>query len=205
MTSSPEKTINHYFVKHPKSKPRLGIIYTYLKGKTFKFITSSGVFSKTRIDPGTRLLIEVMVLPPKGYVLDLGCGYGPVGIAAAAFNPNIHVIMVDVNKRAVKLARENARRNLVSNVEVKQGFLYKPVENMKFQAILSNPPVSAGMKIVEPIITQAKNHLLKNGTLQLVVRSEVGGKQISKLMEETFGNIKVLARKSGYRVLISKS
>ena len=95
--------------------------------------------SRTRIDPGTRLLIEFMTLPERGSVLDVGCGYGPVGIAAATFNPNLKVVMTDVNERAVWLAKENAKRNALQNVEVKQGFLYEPVGDMRFEIILSNP------------------------------------------------------------------
>jgi len=196
---------NHYFVKHPKSKPDLGIIRTYFRGRLFEFVTSSGVFSRTRIDLGTRLLIESMILPEKGNVLDVGCGYGPVGIAAAVFNSNLHVFMTDVNERAVRLAEENAKRNAVQNVEVRCGFLYEPVREMKFETILSNPPITAGMKVVVPLITQAPEQLVEGGLLQVVVRSKISGKRLAKIMNEAFGNVDVLARRSGYRVLVSKS
>lgn len=195
----------HYFTEKPKSKPNLGIIKTYLRDRLFEFVTASGVFSKTRIDLGTRLLIESMILPEKGYVLDLGCGYGPVGIAAAVFNPNLHIIMTDLNERALRLAKENAKRNRAENVEIRKGFLYEPVKDMKFETILSNPPTTAGMKIVLPIITQAPQHLAKDGLLQLVVRSKISGKRLTTTIEETFGNIKIQARKSGYRVLTAKN
>jgi len=196
---------NHYFVKRPKSKPDLGILRTYFRGRLFEFVTASGVFSKTRIDPGTRLLIEFMTLPERGSVLDVGCGYGPVGIAAATFNPNLRVVMTDVNERAVWLAKENAKRNALQNVEVKQGLLYEPVGDMRFEAILSNPPITAGMKIVEPLITEAPEHLVKDGLLQVVVRSKIGGKRLTSLMNRAFGNVDILARKGGYRILLSKS
>jgi len=196
---------NHYFVKRPKSKPDLGILRTYFRGRLFEFVTASGVFSRTRIDPGTRLLIEFMILPEKGSVLDVGCGYGPVGIAAATFNPNLRVVMTDVNERAVWLAKENAKRNALQNVEVKQGLLYEPVGDMRFEAILSNPPITAGMKIVEPLITEAPEHLVKDGLLQVVVRSKIGGKRLTSLMNRAFGNVDILARKGGYRILLSKS
>ncbi len=195
----------HYFTEQPKSKLNFGIIRAYFRGRFFEFVTSSGVFSRTRIDPGTRLLIEEMVLPEKGWIFDLGCGYGPVGIAAATFNPNLHVVMADVNERAVWLARKNTKRNSSENVEVRLGFLYEPVKNMKFETILSNPPIAAGMKTVFSLITQAPQHLKEKGLLQIVVRSKVSGKRLTKLMEETFGNVTVLARKSGYRVLGSKA
>jgi len=196
---------NHYFVKRPKSKPDLGVLRTYFRGRLFEFVTASGVFSKTRIDPGTRLLIEFMTLPERGSVLDVGCGYGPLGIAAATFNPNLKVVMTDVNERAVWLAKENAKRNALQNVKVKQGLLYEPVGDMKFEAILSNPPITAGMKVVGPLITEAPKHLVKDGLLQVVVRSKIGGKRLTNLMNRAFGNVDILARKGGYRVLLSKS
>ena len=183
----------------------MGILQTYFRGRPFEFVTASGVFSRTRIDPGTRLLIEFMIVPEGGSVLDVGCGYGPVGIAAASFNPNLRVVMTDVNKRAVWLTKKNIDRNTLQNVKVKQGFLYKPVEYIRFETILSNPPITAGMKVVEPLITQATQHLVKDGLLQVVVRSKIGGKRLTKAMNRTFGNVNILARKSGYRVLVSKS
>jgi 16S rRNA (guanine1207-N2)-methyltransferase len=109
---------NHYFTAHPKSKVKLGIVRTYLCGRPFEFLTASGVFSKKRVDLGTRLLIESMFLPEKGCVLDVGCGYGAVGIVVASSNPDLRVVMVDVNERAVWLAKQNVQRNNVSNVEV---------------------------------------------------------------------------------------
>jgi 16S rRNA (guanine1207-N2)-methyltransferase len=194
----------HYYVEEPKSKPQLGLIRTYLRGRFFEFLTSSSVFSKKRVDLGTRLLIESMVLPEKGCVLDLGCGYGPVGIAAALFNPHLRVVMVDVNERAVWLAKENMKRNSINNVEVRRGFLYEPVENMKFNGILCNPPVSAGMQIVLPILSGAPEHLKQDGLFQIVIKSKIGGRRVSNELEKIFGSVEVLARKSGYRVLFSK-
>jgi 16S rRNA (guanine1207-N2)-methyltransferase len=195
----------HYFTQHPKSKLNLGLLRTNFRGISFQFITATGIFSRTRIDPGTRLLIESMLLPEKGCILDLGCGYGPIGIAAATFNPNLHVVMTDVNDRAVWLARKNAKRNSLENVEVRRGYLYEPVKNMKFETILSNPPITAGMKTILPLITQAPQHLKEKALLQIVVKSKISSKQINKIMNKTFGNVHVLARKSGYRVLISKA
>lgn len=196
--------LNHYFAEHPKSKMRLGIIHTHLRGIHFEFLSASGVFSKKRVDLGTRLLIESMVLPQEGYVLDIGCGYGAVGIAAATFNPNLRVIMVDVNERAVRLARQNAEKNYVSNVEVRRGYLYEPVKDLVFSCVLSNPPVSAGMETVKAIISEAPEHMASKALFQMVVKSKIGGKRLLMVFEEAFGNIEVLARKSGYRVLMSK-
>jgi 16S rRNA (guanine1207-N2)-methyltransferase len=194
----------HYYSAHPESTPKLGLIRAHLCGRTFEFVSSSSVFSKKRVDTGTRLLIESMVLPDRGTVLDVGCGYGVVGIAAAALHLGLKVVMTDVNVRAVRLARENIERNRVANAEVRCGYLYEPVEDSTFNVILSNPPVSAGMEIVKAIITQAPSVMAPNATLQMVVKSKIGGKSLPALLETTFGNSSVLARESGYRVLTAE-
>jgi len=205
MRHSDANPSEHYFARKPRSKPRFGLIRTCLRGVFFEFVTASGVFSKKRVDLGTGLLIESMIIPEKGSVLDVGCGYGPVGIVMAALNRGLQVFMVDVNERAVWLARENAKRNSAHNVTVKEGFLYEPVKGLKFNSIVSNPPVSAGLKVVLPIIEQAPAHLESGGLFQIVVRSKIAGKRLKDVMEETFGNADVLARESGYRVLLSRT
>jgi 16S rRNA G1207 methylase RsmC len=198
------RNAEHYFAPLPKSKANFGLIRTSLRGRTFEFLTASSVFSKKRVDLGTRLLIETMVLPATGHVLDVGCGYGAVGIAAAAFNPPLRVVMTDVNARAVRLAKQNIERNKVTNAEVRCGCLYEPVEELTFNCVLSNPPVSAGMETVKAIITQAPKVMASNATFQMVVRSKIGGKTLPSVFNETFGNSAVLARKSGYRVLMAE-
>jgi len=195
---------NHYFTARPKSRPRLGIIRTSLRGRPFEFLTASGVFSKERVDLGTRLLIESMVLPEEDCVLDVGCGYGAVGIAAATFNPDLRVVMVDVNERAVRLARRNIEINRVANAEVRCGNLYEPVKGLTFNCILSNPPVSAGMETVKAIIAGAPKHMAKKARFQMVLRSKIAGKRLLRIFQEAFGNVVVIARKSGYRVLLAE-
>jgi 16S rRNA (guanine1207-N2)-methyltransferase len=195
---------NHYFTEHPKSKAQLGIIHAYLRGMQFKFLTASGVFSKKRVDLGTRLLIECMVLPEGGYVLDLGCGYGAVGIVAAVVNPHLHVVMVDVNERAVGLARQNAEINNVKNVITKHSHLYESIKDFTFNCVLSNPPISAGMETVKAIITEASEHMSSKALFQMVVKSKIGGERLCNIMKDAFGNVDVLARKSGYRILVSE-
>lgn len=198
------KNSNHYFSAHPSSELKLGIIHTYLRNTPFKFLTASGVFSKKRVDLGTRVLIESMVLPPEGNTLDVGCGYGAIGIAAATFEPDVRVFMVDVNHRAVWLTKQNIKKNDVKNATVRQGHLYEPVRDLSFNCILSNPPVSAGMRIVRAVIEESKKYMAKKATFQMVVRSKIGKKRLPKLLTRTFGNFEILEKKSGYRVFISE-
>ena len=193
----------HYFSENPRSKTTFNLIIAHLRGRKFEFFTSSSIFSKKRIDSGTRLLIESMVLPKKGPVLDIGCGYGAVGIAVAAFNPDLQVFLTDVNTRAVALARQNAEINGVKNVNVKQGNLYDPAGDKIFDCILSNPPISAGMDIVQAIIKKAPPRMSKNASLQMVVKSKIGKKALPPIFESTFGNVSVLSVEGGYRVLMA--
>jgi 16S rRNA (guanine1207-N2)-methyltransferase len=195
---------DHYFASEPKSEEKFGLIRTSLCGKNFEFLTSSSVFSKRRVDLGTRILIESMDLPMLGYVLDVGCGYGAVGIVAAVLNPKLSVIMTDVNMRAVHLARKNVRLNKVSNAEVRYGYFYEPVEGLVFDRVLSNPPVSAGMETVTAIVKEATKVMSKRATLQMVIRSKIGAKVLPTVFNETFGNCTVLERRSGFRVLMGK-
>jgi 16S rRNA (guanine1207-N2)-methyltransferase len=198
------KTIEHYFVATPKSQEKFGLVRTNFLGRTFEFLTSSSVFSKRKIDVGTRLLIESMILPQTGCVLDIGCGYGVVGIVAAASNSKLHVFMTDVNARAVNLAKKNVEINKIANAEVRYGYFYEPVENLKFSCVLSNPPVSAGMETVKTIVQKAPTVMAKDASFQMVVRSKIGAKSLPQLLTETFGNYDVLARGSGFRVLTGK-
>jgi 16S rRNA (guanine1207-N2)-methyltransferase len=198
------KDAEHYFTEHPKSKARYGLIRTYLRGRAFELLTASGVFSKRRVDLGTRLLIESMVLPKKGCALDIGCGYGAVGIVAATVEPSLEVYLVDVNGRAVWLARQNIEKNRIYNAEAKRGFLYEPMKDLAFDCVLSNPPVSVGMQTVKSIILEAPAHMTNGATFQMVVKSKVAGKRLCAFFEEAFGKFEVLARESGYRVLLSR-
>jgi len=194
----------HYYTPNPASRRRCALVRTWLRGRLFEFLTSSSVFSAKHIDVGTRLLIENMQLPSDGKVLDLGCGYGPIGIAAAALNPKLNVTMTDINIRAVKLAFLNAKRNHVANVTVKHGSLYEPVKGESFNCILTNPPLSAGMKTVKAIIAQAPKHMCEGGTLQMVTPSKIGHKTLPEAFRQTFGNAMTHTRKSGYRILLAQ-
>ena len=168
----------------------------------FDFLTSSGVFSPKRIDKGTRLLVENVIIPDSGRLLDLGCGYGVVGIAIAKSNPNLEVWMTDINERAVILTKKNLKLNEVKNALVKFGDLYETVEGIGFNVVVSNPPISAGMRrIVKPMVEGAHKALESQGSLQMVVQSNKGGRALADMMESCFGGIEIIARGGGYRVL----
>ncbi|MGC8935858.1 MAG: class I SAM-dependent methyltransferase [Candidatus Methanomethylicaceae archaeon] len=197
-----EPSPSHYFTKPAIKKPRRYNIRLDFAGQTISLVSSSGVFSKDHVDLGTLVLLESVSLPDEGEVLDMGCGYGALGIAIAKSRPRVKVTMVDVNPLAVKLARENIEKNQVSNAIALRSDLYSQLEGKKFDAIFSNPPLAAGYKTIFPMIEGAKLYLKENGFLVLVLRK--GTNAIPKKMKEVFNNVFLISRKSGYKVFLSK-
>jgi len=191
----------HYYSEKQTSKLRIKELIITLRGNNLKFYTGSGVFSIGEIDKGTYLLIDNCIIKDDWDVLDLGCGYGCVGIALASEVSS--VLMTDINERAVKLSRMNIKVNNLENTKVIKSGLYKAIKK-KYDTIITNPPTLAGRKVCFDIIEGAKEHLNKGGLLQLVARHNKGGKVLEKKMNETFGNVEAIAKKSGFRVYISK-
>lgn len=193
--------MEHYYSETPESELKIKKIKARLRNKIFEFYTGSGVFSIKTVDKGSELLINECIIKENSEILDLGCGYGPIGIAIAK-TTNSKVTMTDINKRAVKLTKMNLKLN-DAQAEVKQGDLYKPLKEKKYDTILTNPPYSAGRELCYQIIEEAKEHLKNNGTLQLVAKHQKGGKMLSQKMQEVFGNVKDIAKGSGYRIYLS--
>lgn len=193
----------HYYTVKPQAAHRPGEVTETLRGRKYVFFTDAGVFSKGRVDLGTRLLIEHLPLPAAGLALDLGCGYGPIGLVIAAESPAAHVIMVDVNERAAELARRNLERNGVRNAEVLAGDGFAAVGSRRFKLIVSNPPIRAGKRVVYPWVDEARERLEPGGRLLMVARTSQGAKTLAKKMADVFGNVTEVAKGSGYRVLAS--
>ncbi len=198
--------MEHYYTEQPESKLKIKEISYEVKGLNLMFLTSTSVFSKKKIDFATDLLIRSARIRNDGNLLDLGCGYGVVGITIKKLYPKIKVFMTDINKRAVMLSKRNAELN---NVEVKifQGNLFEPLrKELKppfFDYILLNPPMSAGRKICMEMINQSHEWLKSKGSLQVVARHKKGGKTLMQYMERVFGNIETIARKKGFHVYYS--
>lgn len=190
----------HYYTPRPTSKPRLGLLKAVLGGREYKFVTSSGVFSPKRVDRGTALLAEHLEVKDGDKVLDMGCGYGVLGIVAAR-RARCRVVMTEINARAAALARRNLELNSVEG-EVREGNLYEPLTHEVFDTVICNLPMSAGLRHVFEIIDGAKGHLRERGSLQVVVRK--GSGRVEERMFEAFGNVETVAKRGGYRVLVSK-
>jgi len=194
----------HYYSEQQDSEFKPKKIHIRLNKVSFDLYSAAGVFSKNKIDKGTEVLINNCIVKDKWKVLDFGCGYGVVGIAIKKLYPEARVVMTDINKRAINLAKMNIKLNKIEDIEIKQGNLYEKIDD-KFDTILVNPPQTAGKYICFEIIKQGKKYLKRGGFIQLVARSRKGGKQLSGFMEKIFGNVKAIAKKSGYSVYMSKN
>ncbi|MBU8919717.1 class I SAM-dependent methyltransferase [Bacillus sp. FJAT-29953] len=176
-----------------------------LKNHQFRFKTDNGVFSKREVDFGSRLLIESFTIPEiNGPILDVGCGYGPIGLSIAKANPDRIIHMVDVNERALELAGENALLNKIQNVKIYESDRLLSVKEDSFSAILTNPPIRAGKKTVHDIFEQAYERLAARGELWVVIQKKQGAPSAMEKMKELFSNAEVIDKSKGYFIIRAK-
>lgn len=176
-----------------------------LKGNTIRFKTDNGVFSKREVDFGSRLLIETYTFPSiDGDILDVGCGYGPIGLSVAKTAPERMIHMVDVNLRAIELAKENAQQNGIENVQIYESDRLLQVKGTKFASILTNPPIRAGKKVVHDIFEQSYERLAVNGELWIVIQKKQGAPSAIARLEELFKEVNIVEKKKGYFIIQAK-
>lgn len=191
----------HYFTERPRSPSARRELRFVHRGTMLSFQVDRGIFASTALDPGTDLLIGVLDPAPTDAVLDLGCGWGAIGIAAARLAPRGRVVLTDVNRRAALLARSNLRRNRITNAEVRIGAGYRPVASERFDLIATNPPYHAGRELILELLRQAPEHLTTSGRLLLVGKGSQGILFYQSWLAERWGSVEVLDRQGGYRVL----
>jgi len=192
----------HYYSKNPKVESRPKEWSAELGGITLRFMTDAGVFSKGEVDFGSRLLVESFVLPEiDGDILDVGCGYGPIGLTIAALHPERKVHMVDVNERALNLCMHNAKQNSVSNVLIYSSDALSAVQGNNFAAILTNPPIRAGKETVFGFYKNSFDKLRIGGELWIVIQKKQGAPSTINYLNELFGNVETVIKKKGYLIL----
>ncbi len=176
-----------------------------LKGNKFRFKTDNGVFSKKEVDFGSKLLIETYEYSTvAGDILDVGCGYGPIGLSIAKNAENKMVHMVDVNVRAIQLATENASANHIKNVKIYESDRLLQVESKMFASILTNPPIRAGKKVVHDIFEQSYEHLVDGGDLWVVIQKKQGAPSAIAKLEQLFHDVEIVEKKKGYFIIRAK-
>ena len=171
-----------------------------IKNTELTLITDNGVFSKKGLDFGTRTLLET-IEDIKGQVLDFGCGYGPIGIYLKK-TFDVEVDAVDINERAMNLAKKNAELNKV-NINIFESNIYENINN-KYDYIVTNPPIRVGKKILYQILFEAKEHLNKNGELWLVIHKDQGAKTLAKDLEKEY-TVEIKEKNKGFYIICARN
>lgn len=193
-----------YYSNNPTSKSDEREIEYVIKDRKIKLIVDNGVFSKNHVDIATNFMLNTILSTEEisGEVLDLGCGYGVVGIVLYKFFKNIKVTMLDINERALGLAKKNCKKNGLENVSILEsdGFTEIQKDEM-FDIIVTNPPIRAGKQVIYKMYEDSFNHLKKGGKLYLVINKKHGAPSTKEYLMELFGNCEVLDKKTGFNVL----
>lgn len=189
-----------YYDENPDSLHDIHEVKVELLNHPFTFLTDSGVFSKKMVDFGSQVLLKTLNFKENERVLDLGCGYGPLGISLAKVQ-RVDATLVDINNRALDLARKNATNNQVA-VTIFQSNIYEKISG-HFEHIISNPPIRAGKRVVHSIIEKSIDFLVVNGDLTIVIQKKQGAPSAKAKMATIFGNVEILRKDKGYYVLRS--
>ncbi|RSI28080.1 Ribosomal RNA small subunit methyltransferase C [Streptococcus sanguinis] len=190
-----------YFAENPDAKHDIHELNVELLGQRLTFLTDAGVFSKKMIDYGSRVLLSVLDFEAGEQVLDVGCGYGPLGLTLAKAQ-GVTATMVDINQRALDLAQKNAERNQIS-ADIFQSNVYEKVSGI-FDHIISNPPIRAGKQVVHEVISGSYEHLTEGGDLTLVIQKKQGAPSAKSKMEAVFSNCEIVKKDKGYYILRSE-
>ena len=190
-----------YFAENPDAKHDIHELNVELLGQRLTFLTDAGVFSKKMIDYGSRVLLSVLDIEAGEQVLDVGCGYGPLGLTLAKAQ-GVTATMVDINQRALDLAQKNAERNQIS-ADIFQSNVYEKVSGI-FDHIISNPPIRAGKQVVHEVISGSYEHLTEGGDLTLVIQKKQGAPSAKSKMEAVFSNCEIVKKDKGYYILRSE-
>ena len=192
--------MSHYFENDNNLKEDKKIINADMFGKRFRFSTNSGVFSKDKVDYGTKLLLNNIVIHKKsGKLLDLGCGYGVLGVILGENYKNLDIDMVDVNERAVALANYNLKLNGVNGVNCYVSNIYEGVSS-KYDYIVTNPPIRAGKDVLLQFLVGSYDYLVSDGQLWFVMRKDHGAKTMILRLQELF-DVQIVCRDKGFYIV----
>ena len=192
---------SHYYSAQPTTEHNRQMHEQTLRGHHMRFVTDSGVFGKKGVDFGSRLLIDSVASDVGSRILDVGCGYGPIGLSLAKSFPTSAVWMIDVNERAVGLSLENAALNAIENVTVKQSDIFSAVSiEEKFSTIVTNPPIRAGKAVVHAIFEGARERLLPGGSLWIVIQKKQGAPSALEKLEMLFDEVEEVDKDKGFRI-----
>jgi 16S rRNA (guanine1207-N2)-methyltransferase len=187
--------MEHYFNENPNSSHN----YKIINYSELKFQTDSGVFSGKKVDFGSDLLIKA--LPElTGTILDMGCGYGPIGISIAHLNPTAKICMADINSRAVELCKNNILSNNIKNAQAIKSNGFADI-NKTFDIIITNPPIRAGKELIYKMFEESFTHLNTDGVFYTVIQKKQGAPSAKAKIFSVYGNCDAIEKQGGYWVL----
>ena len=193
--------MSHYFKNDESLKSEKRIIKYTINSFSFELVSDLGVFSKNELDPGSELLIKNAIKNNiSGSLLDVGCGYGPIGISLAKICSLDKVDFIDVNKRALGLTKENAEKYQLKNYSVFESDGFENVKDL-YDYILINPPIRAGKEVIFKMFENSINFLNKNGVLLIVIRKDQGAPSAKNKLLDVFSNCETIDREKGYHIL----
>lgn len=195
----------YYYTNDPTAAHEYQQLQFNYAGHTLLLQTDSGVFSKKRVDFGTATLLKACekITLPKGDLLDVGCGYGALSLPLAAVDKTRKCDLVDVNERALALARHNAQQNDLPNINVFTSSCYDNVTKTDYSVIVTNPPIRAGKQVVHTILADSYSHLRPGGMILAVLQKKQGAPSAKQKLTEVFGNCTVVLKNKGYFILQS--
>ena len=189
----------HYYTAQPTSESHPTEARFVYRGMELTLTSDSGVFSRGELDAGTRILLNALPDKLAGHILDLGCGWGPVGICVSLQNPDCRVTFTDINQRAVSLARSNAEKYGVQG-DFLQSDGFSGIEDT-FDVILTNPPIRAGKQTIYQMFADSHTHLRPGGALYIVIRKQQGAPSAIKYLSTLFPAVETIDKSGGYWVI----
>lgn len=184
-------------------KPQQNVRFSkVLRGKEYSFDTKPGLFSKNEVDPGSELLINTMIIEPHDIVLDLGCGYGAIGLVAADLAHLGKVYMADTDVRAVTCSKLNAKLNTIENVEILASDGFEGIPDITFDVIVSNPPSHLPKETIREFVEGAVKQLKKGGRVYFVTEKRIQP-MVQREFERVFGNYGDVASRDRYVVSVA--
>ena len=193
--------MSHYFQDDQNLASNIKKISFEVNGLTMNLLTDNGVFSKNKVDEGSLAFLKVLLpLELGNNILDLGCGYGTIGLTLAIAKKQARVTLADINARALNMCKRNADAlDLSQRVTILQSDIYEKIEG-PYDSIVVNPPIRAGKKVTYAMYEGAKQYLIDGGSLFIVIRKAQGAESAAKYIESIFGNITMLDRHKGYHI-----
>ena len=194
--------MGYYFDENPAIESNIREISFSLYGQNYTYFTDNGVFSKSKVDEGSYIFLKVLLpLHLTGRILDLGCGYGPIGLTIAINSQEARVDLADINSRALTLAsRSGERLNLNSRVTFLHSDIFEKIEG-PYDSIVVNPPIRAGKIVTYRMYSESKQYLIDGGSLYVVIRRKQGAESALKYIETVFENVSVLHKEKGYWII----